>query len=62
MIPRRTKYIIDHENNKAWLSYGHSDIFKKAFGVSAQGIGIGCAPGTQLYATYTGDMCDLKNI
>lgn len=46
----------------AWLSDGNPDIFKKAFGVSAQGIGIGCAPGTQLYATYTGDRCDLKNI
>lgn len=59
-------FISDIEEYKklynAWLSYGHSDIFKKAFGVSAQGIGIGCAPGTQLYATYTGDMCDLKNI
>lgn len=46
----------------SWVSVGNKDIFKQAFGVAAQGVGIGCKPGTTFYATYTGDKCDLKNI
>lgn len=47
---------------ESWLSTGHSDVFMIAFGVPAQGVGIGCDGGTKLNVTFTGDICELKNM
>jgi len=44
----------------AYLSSGHFDFFMKHFNTPSQGVGIGCEGGTQLFANFTGNVCDFK--